>query len=191
MSGAVCPACGVAVVPGYVRCPKCHRQLPRFSRNSSSPVGGTSLVVPKQGSPLLAIAVAVLVGGGFIAFFALRGGKQVSAAPPPPATAPIVAPAPTPAEVPASVSPAPIAPAAPRGPNAETVVGEFRRTLERQRLWSTIRVLGPRVEIRSTLCNDAGMKAAIGTVTPSLKAAGLTELRCVEQSGAVVLDREL
>src|ERR1700729_4185268 len=96
MAGAVCPACGVAVVPGYVRCPKCHRPLPRFARNTASPVGGTTIKT-KQGSPLLAIAV--IVGGGFIAFFALRGNRhhEASAAPAPVSAADQpMAPTPTP-----------------------------------------------------------------------------------------------
>src|SRR5260221_11387206 len=77
MSQATCPACGVAVVPGYVRCPKCHRPLPRFARNSTSAVGGTSLEADTpKGSPVLAILAAVVVGGGIITYFAFRGGGK-------------------------------------------------------------------------------------------------------------------
>ena len=43
---AVCPACGVAVVPGYVKCPKCHAGLPlaggRTKRMTGDP-GGTAV----------------------------------------------------------------------------------------------------------------------------------------------------
>ena len=187
MSGAVCPACGVAVVPGYVRCPKCHRPLPRFSRNSSSPVGGTALPQPKQGSPLLALAVAVLVGGGFIAFFALRGGTPSHAAPAPaPPPAPTATPAPT-----APVAPPSEAVVAPTVPDGGTIADQLQRTLQRQRLWSTVSAIGTRVEVQSSSCRDPQMKVAIDAVAPSFKATGLTRVRCVELSGAVAFERGL
>ena len=38
---AVCPKCGVAVVPGYVKCPKCQAALPKL-RAPTMAAGGTS-----------------------------------------------------------------------------------------------------------------------------------------------------
>jgi len=69
VSGDVCPKCGVAVVPGYVRCPKCHFVLPpvRRARSSISP-GGTA--VQERRVPVAAIVLGVtalgvaLVSGG-------------------------------------------------------------------------------------------------------------------------------
>src|SRR5512141_238955 len=84
MSGATCPACGVAVVPGYVKCPKCHRPLPRYSRSSVSPVGGTAVETPgSKASPVFALLVALLVGGGIIWFFVSRKHNESAAAPAP------------------------------------------------------------------------------------------------------------
>jgi hypothetical protein len=192
MSGAVCPACGVAVVPGYVRCPKCHRALPRFSRNSTSPVGGTALTSAKQGPPIGAIVVAVLVIGGLIAYFALRSKSNSAAAAPPPAiAAPVVI-----ESQPAPVTPSVSAPnvstvVAPTAPHADVIAADLQRTLQRARLWSTVSAIGVRVEVQSSSCRDPQMKPAIDSVAPSFRAAGLTRVRCLEQSGSVAFDREL
>ncbi len=64
---AVCPACGVAVVPGYVRCPKCQTPLPAVGRRGSSSAvhaGGTAVASPSW--PIFAIA-----GGGAILLIAV------------------------------------------------------------------------------------------------------------------------
>jgi hypothetical protein len=198
MSGAVCPACGVAVVPGYVRCPKCHRPLPRFARNTASPVGGTALQT-KRGSPLLGIAVAILVGGGFIAFFALRGGKSnhASAAPAPAPSSPLLAPSPGDLTAPAPAPPpAPIAASAAQAPvvatpNPGAIASKLQSTLQRMELWSTVSVTGSRLELQSRACRDPQLGKQLDAVAASFRAAGLTRVRCLEQSGAVVFDREL
>jgi hypothetical protein len=193
MAGAVCPACGVAVVPGYVRCPKCHRPLPRFARNTASPVGGTTLSTPKRGSPLLAIALAIIVGGGFIAFFALRGGKtsHAATAPTPDQTAPApdqTAPS-TSTVQPVTSAQAPVT--ATHTPKPGEIATALQNTLEHMELWSTVAVTGPRVELQSGSCRDPQLEKQLAGTAAAFKAAGLTRVRCVEQSGAVVFDREL
>jgi|SRR5580704_11257681 hypothetical protein len=190
MAGAVCPACGVAVVPGYVRCPKCHRALPRFARNTASPVGGTTLVT-KRGSPIVAVAIAVIVGGGFIAFFALRGSKasHAAAAPAPEETLPLPAVVPTaPSQAPVTATPAPVATST---PNPGAIASQLQRTLQHMELWSTVSVTGSRVELQSSSCRDPQLEKQLAAVTASFRSAGLTHVRCLEQSGAVVFDREL
>jgi hypothetical protein len=82
----VCPACGVAVVPGYVRCPKCHAGLApgatRTKRSSGDP-GGTTLA--QNGFPIAAVIVALAVVAAIILVFGVRsGGKKTEAAPAPP-----------------------------------------------------------------------------------------------------------
>jgi hypothetical protein len=193
MSGAVCPACGVVVVPGYVRCPKCHRPLPRFARSTASPVGGTTIKT-KQGSPLLGLAIAIVIGGGFIAFFALRGHTHHDAAPAP-APAPVSTPSsdqpPAPTRTPltpvASSTPAPVV----ATPNPGAIASSLQSTLQRMELWSTVAVTGGRVELQSRACRDPQLSKQIDAVAASFRAAGLTRIRCLEQSGAVVFDREL
>src|SRR5262245_46583570 len=110
-SGLFCPSCGVAVVSGYVRCPKCHAALPygsgRIKRTSVEP-GGTS-VGSSGGFPWAAVIVGAVVAGGVVLFFGFRDGGKKSEptttpaerapnapAPPPPVSgpAPVIAPAP-------------------------------------------------------------------------------------------------
>ena len=57
MTGAVCPSCGVAVTPGYVRCPKCKRGLPQRARTALE--GGTA--VASSGRPIRWIILGALV----------------------------------------------------------------------------------------------------------------------------------
>jgi hypothetical protein len=83
------------------------------------------------------------------------------------------------------------APAAPRGPDPLAVAGDLERALGKQRLWSTVSVVGARIEIRSSSCADPAMPSIVNATTDKLKAAGLTKLRCVEQSGRLVNERDL
>ena len=65
----VCPTCGVAVVPGYLKCPKCQTMLPRV-RTKSAMAGGTSAA--REGlSPML-----LLIPGG--AVLLIRDVTQLS-----------------------------------------------------------------------------------------------------------------
>ena len=73
----------------------------------------------------------------------------------------------------------------------EDVAQTLERGLKQQRLWSTVTVTGDHVDVRSASCADGGMKPAIERVIASFHAAGLTKLRCVEQSGGVVFARDL
>lgn len=189
MTSSVCPGCGIPVVPGYVRCPKCHFPLPRDARRSISPVGGTAVKLP-GGSPLVAVAVAVAIGGGIIAYFSLRGRTAEPTTVPDPGT--VVIPDETPEPTPQQPEQAE-APAASqvKRPAPEPIAADLERSLKRARLWSTVTTIGDRVEIRSGSCADPQMKASIDSAASQFKAAGLTRLRCVEQSGAVVFTRDL
>ena len=184
MSGAVCPACGVAVVPGYVRCPKCHKPLPR--RKSTIAEGGTALDRPGR-FPLIAVIAAALLGGGLIVFFGTRGGDQpaVTKQVEPDEEEKIVEPT-----VVEPIRPEVEAPATPTAPNAESVADELKKTLTKAKLWSTVTVVGEHVDVRSGSCEEPGMGPLLDGAAPSFKAAGLTKLRCLEQSGAVVSERD-
>jgi hypothetical protein len=167
--------------------------LPRFARNTASPVGGTTIKT-KQGSPLLGIAIAVIVGGGFIAFFALRGGRHHEAsAATAPASSPdqpadvAAPPAPSPPQAPVTAAPRPVV----ATPNPGALASSLQSTLQRMELWSTVAVTAGRVELQSRVCRDARLTKQLDAVSSSFRAAGLTRVRCLEQSGAVVFDREL
>jgi hypothetical protein len=184
MSAAVCPSCGVAVVPGYVRCPRCHKPLPQ--RKSSHVEGGTAVPSARRGPLLGVIGVAVLALA-FVIYFALDKPTK----PAPQQAAPARAADDTSAPEPAQAPDQPAAPEPPAGPDAQDVAAGLARALEKQRLWSTVNIVGDRVDVRSGSCSDPAMAPLLESAAHSFKAAGLTKLRCLEQSGRVVTDRDL
>ncbi|HWU87419.1 MAG TPA: hypothetical protein VN253_09095 [Kofleriaceae bacterium] len=182
-----CPSCGVTVVSGYVKCPRCHAVLPgagRFRRGADA--GGTA--VEARGFPLVpvaafAIAVAVVL-------VLVLGGDRPKKVPPTEAPAEATAAPATPAALP---SPAPRTLDIPSasGPDPRAAAADLERALGRQRLWSSVQAAGTRVEVRSGSCSDPGMSPAIDVARAALRGAGLTRLRCLAQSGAVVFERDL
>ncbi|HEY5928660.1 MAG TPA: hypothetical protein VIV11_43545 [Kofleriaceae bacterium] len=183
MSGAVCPSCGVAVVPGYVRCPKCHKPLPQ--RRASHLEGGTA-VQTSRSFPTLAIVAAVVLAAGIIAYFALRGGDKPATQQAEAAETDVDQTAPEP-----QLLDQPEAQPQPAAPDPARIAADFERTLKKQRLWATVAIVGDHVDVRSGSCSDAAMIPAFDAVAPSFKAAGLTRMRCLEQSGRVVVERDL
>ena len=80
---------------------------------------------------------------------------------------------------------------APPPPDPNATAASLERALQRQRLWSTVERYGNRVDIRSGSCSEPGMTSMIDAAREPLRAAGLTRVRCLAQSGAVVLERDL
>ncbi len=190
---AVCPACGVAVVPGYAKCPKCHKPLPSAKQRLVTKAGGT--VAEDKRFPWMLVAVplgSVIVIGLLLKLIAGGGGDPPAVALEAPAVAGTTAAAPPPAlDTTQPVQPA--RPAAPtqQAPDPTAAVTELDRLLRSRRLWSTVEALPPRVDVRSGLCDDPGMRPAIDTTVPALRSGGLTRLRCLAQSGTVVFERDL
>jgi len=191
---AVCPSCGVAVVPGYVKCPKCHAALPygtgRSRGGTTIQPGGTAL--RRNEFPIFAVVAAGAVALGIVLFFSLRDGskepeiREVHSEPAPPTQpAPYLRPQPgqQPTNTPVVSTPA--------GPNTTAVAGELERTLGRARLWSTVEITNARIDVRSASCGEAAMAPALERAIGKLREAGLTHLRCVSASGAVVFERDL
>lgn len=181
-----CPSCGVPVVPGYARCPKCHKPLPQ--RAATSVEGGTSLEEERPRVPPAVFVGVGLVGIALILWLGLRHRSSQTtvvkaATAPPPATQ--AAPA-------TDLAPAaPEVATAPKGPSPDAIANDVQNALRRQRLWSSVTLSGSRVDVRSGSCGDPALKATLDAAAPQFKAAGLTTLRCVEQSGAVVFTRDL
>ena len=192
---AVCSACGVAVVPGYVRCPRCHAGLPgagRAKRTTGEP-GGTAVV--RGGFPISAVLVALGVAAAIILGFGVRGGGKPAAAVPPAPVGPVEAVAEGPAAriavEPRALPTAQPAPASTAAPDRRAAAAELEDTLRRQRLWGRTEITGDRIDVRSGSCGDAAMRPAIDGKWTVLRGAGLTKLRCLAQSGAVVFERDL
>jgi len=188
-----CPACGVAVVPGYVRCPKCHAALAPGPARTLRPVGdpgGTA--VARKGFPISAVIVALGVLAAIILLFGVRGGGKPARPAPVAPVAPVeaVAPDPQPRVVaPAAAVAAPVPVPRPQDPAA--AAADLERTLRGQRLWGRVEISGPRLDVRSGSCADPAMRSAIQGTQRLLRSAGLTKLRCLEQSGAIVFERDL
>lgn len=190
---AVCPACRVPVVAGYVRCPKCHAALPQAGsrgRPAYGEAGGTAL--SERRFPASAVLVALITVAAVVLVVRLRStDKKLEAAPAPTlpdpeAAVPRTAPATTTAPAP-GLAPGP----APAAPDPSVAIRELESELRRQRLWGRAEITAGRVDLRSGSCGDPAMRPAVEGQRSLLRSAGLTKLRCVEQSGAVVFEREL
>jgi hypothetical protein len=196
---ASCPSCGVAVVPGYVKCPKCGNQLPAVSRTKSATFGsggGTAVVAGAgPGSRLnlfialgaglaIAIVLVVVLGG--------EGGSKTASTTTAPTTSSDVEDTPANPVQPAQPDEPAVAPVQPaNNDDAQAAAVELERELKRQRLWGTANVFDQRVDIRSGSCDAKDMAPLVDAALPRLQGAGLTKLRCLAQSGAVVFERDI
>jgi hypothetical protein len=93
--------------------------------------------------------------------------------------------------VPTQPAPSPVAAPTVSAPDPVATAGTLERTLKRQRLWSSVQVSGDRVDVRTASCGDPAMAPTLEAARAALRDAGLTRLRCLEQSGAVVFERDL
>ena len=188
---ATCPACGVAVVPGYVKCPKCGAPLPS-TRAATAAAGGTAIAGASGGPPVLAFVVGGVVALGIVLFFALRKGDSADEPVTQPETAvspeaqPTVAP-----EIDPDTALAPAGGSAAPAKDPTSAMNVLDRALKTERLWGTLDLRGDRIDVRSASCGDAAMKTLIDANAPALREGGLTRLRCLEQSGGVVFERDL
>src|SRR5438309_945856 len=83
-AGPTCPSCHIPVLAGYAKCPKCHHLLPYSGKRAGTVADSGGTVAVQKQSPIIPIAVAVVVAGGIIAFFALRNrGGSAEAMPAP------------------------------------------------------------------------------------------------------------
>jgi hypothetical protein len=155
--------------------------------------GGTT--VARRGFPVAAVLIAVAVAAAVILVFGMRGGSKPVASESTALPGPIAA---------AGAAPAPRGPVAPltvparepvraQGgePDLRAAAAGLEATLRRQRLWGRAEITGPRIDVRSGSCADPAMRPAIDGALGVLRGAGLTKLRCLEQSGAVVFERDL
>jgi hypothetical protein len=167
-----------------------------YSKGSNKPVGTSGdpggTVAEKKATMLVPIAATVLVTGGIIAFFATR--RHDSSEPRDAAVAEVLAPAEAAPPTTPVASPSPTPPLVRRqaaAPSPISAAADLEKQLRHVRLWSTVVPTGARVDIRSATCNDPNMAATIEAATAPLRTAGLTRLRCLEESGRVVFERDL
>jgi hypothetical protein len=176
----------------------------RLRRSGVDP-GGTS--VEERAFPIVPVAAGA-IAVGVLLLLLLRGSSGPGRPPAPSAdeagntaepvgavpTAPAnTAPPPVPdADAAAGAPPAPpLDIPSPAGPSPDAVAAELERVLGRQRLWSSVQAIGERVDVRSGSCAEPEMGSVIDAARATLGGAGLTRLRCLAQSGAVVFERDL
>jgi len=140
------------------------------------------------------VLTALGVATAIILVFGLRRGPQATEASlppllPPPSTA-VTIPSPPRTGDPAA-APAPVPPPEASTPDLAAASADLEDTLRRQRLWGRVVITGQRIDLRSGSCADPAMRPLIDGKKPLLHNAGLTKLRCLEQSGAVVFERDL
>jgi hypothetical protein len=184
------------VVPGYVKCPKCHSELPagsgRAKRATAEP-GGTALET--RDFPIAPFVAALAVAAAIIIVFSVRSAGKKTGAAAPTLPAPIEAVAAPPAPVRPTTAAASLSPVAQGSAAAlqdpRAAAAELETALRFQRLWGRVELAGPRIDLRSGSCSDPAMRPLIESKQAVLRGAGLTRLRCVEQSGAVVFEHDL
>jgi hypothetical protein len=194
-----CPACGVRVTPGYVKCPKCHAALPnavaqprrRASRQTMDP-GGTS-VSGGAGTTLYALVAGGVALAVIVVIALTRGGDGDDATGDDEAAADEVG-----LEV-DDVAAGP--PAEPIGPAAATfdepevtrasVIRALSTRLQTNRLWARVEV-DPADEatlaVRSAACSDAGMRPTLMASATELRAVEFTAVRCYAQHGELIFE---
>ena len=184
----VCPKCGVAVVPGYVKCPKCHAALPRRRPRITVDPGGTALAA-KQFPTGAVIGAACVVGVAVVGLLVWHGhGGPAAVAID--AGAQAAAPA---AGDPGTDTSSGLVPAPPRAPGpmpADAVASQLEHRLQHLHLWATVELGSTVVDVRSDSCSDPQILPVIAPALPKFKAAGLTRLRCIEESGTIDFTRD-
>jgi hypothetical protein len=140
------------------------------------------------------VVVALGVAAAIIIVFGVRGRGKRNQAASAASAEPLAAVGLTPPAPPVATAAAPeAAPQSSRvaAPDPGAAASELEAVLRKQRLWNRVDITGSRVDVRSGSCGDPGMRPAIEGKKAVLRSAGLTRLRCVEQSGAVVFEYEL
>lgn len=193
-----CPACGVAVAPGYPKCPKCHARLPHvpspLHRVGSVTPGGTSAAGGGASAGLWAVAGAIVCIAVAVVFIVMRGGGAGEVA----ADAGAGAEQETAAEQ-DTVAEQQTGFAAEsfddQGDGIDTAVLEqLNSKLAELRLWSSVEPDAADqtvVRIVSSHCEDAGLRSAVLGLSAELKDAGFVGVQCVTQHGALSFQREL
>lgn len=189
-----CPSCGIAVTPGYRRCPKCHAALPssvQMSRLDTAGGGGgatTTAPLDEPGARWPWYLAGLVVLGGAVAVIVHGSRDERPAAPLP--DDPIIDEAEAaPDEPPADdeVAPAPRVGTPDPGPAADRLA----RLMAGVRLYATVEADGELLEIRSSFCDDDRISALLADVAPDLRAAGVADVRCRALGGPEAWTRPL
>lgn len=194
-----CPACGVKVMLGYAKCPKCHAPMPSpgpRSRRSSVAGGGTTsqpmerLDVESGRGWIVGLVALVLVAGMIIWAVELRGSGVTRR--PSEAVMPVENGRGSESEMPAPPEPDELKlPTLQNRPDPAYVADAFEGELARDRLFATVQAIGDLLDVRSAYCTDPRFSEIAARYLPDLKAAGIARIRCSETHGEQVYERPL
>lgn len=198
IGSATCPSCGLAVSPGYPKCPKCHAAMPSApslgaDSRSRKVQGGTA--VSSGPGPYLWIAIAGVVVVAAVVVYLARGSDDRGTAAPAPA--PAVGPGP--AARPASTAPDPFPRTAPDPATTARVDLGAARTraaaavgaaLESARLWGTVEIVGEQLHIHSAYCTSIG-DAHLDAARSAAGAPLFEAVSCFERHGPMAWERPL
>jgi hypothetical protein len=161
------------------------------ARRTTGDPGGTAVV--QRGFPISAVVIAVGVAAAIILVFGTRRTTRPAASEPElPAPVEVIGASAAPRSVAPLAAPAAAPPRSDTaGPERRAAALQLEATLRRQRLWGRTEIVGPRIDVRSGSCADPAMAPAIAGESAVLRGTGLTRLRCLAQSGAVVFERDL
>ena len=188
LKARTCPRCNVAVAPGYVRCPRCHAELPATRSRSSSFGTGTAVDAVPSRTPLYAAIAGGVVAVGLIVWFVTRDGDAA------PVSTPSIeeAAAEEAAPGPGAAAPTPTPTATPEsGPSRASALGELARAFNADRVFATVSAEGDTVALASSMCDEASLSSVLGGASAALRAAGFRAVRCKALHGAVIFERGL
>jgi hypothetical protein len=196
-----CPSCGIAVMIGYVKCPKCHAPMPASATGArgrrTSMAGGTTSqridALPAEGGGgggILWIIGVLLVGAGLAIWATQCRASKRKAAP----NAAVVDETAAERGAPPELAPPeqggfPSVAAGDPDPSfaADALEGE----LAGERLYATVSVRGDVLDVRSAFCDEARLGDVIDRHAAELRGAGVTRVRCSETYGTQVFERRL
>jgi hypothetical protein len=196
----LCPGCGVAVAPGYRKCPRCHAELAMPVRPRRSPTEGGGTAMAGDGSRTLLVAgCAALLFFGVMLYLLVRDtdsgatGAAFDAALEDASDEAVVDDS---DDTPPDLEPPP-PDRRPTGPDVtapavgSTAISDLSRDLRAQRMWATVSGAGNVVVITSSLCDDAAFVAIIDAHAGALSDGKFSLVRCKAQHGEVIFERGL
>lgn len=192
-----CPACGINVMRGYAKCPKCHAPMPgRDGRSRRASFAGGTTSQPIEtidagggGSGWIWAIAGVVLVAAVVAFVATRGGssKKPAQSAVPVDNGPGTA---APQQVPSDNEPAQV-PQSQNRPDPAYVADALEGELSVARLFAVVEVSDSLLDVRSAFCTDPRFSEIAAKYISDLKAAGVTTIRCSETHGAQVFERPL
>ena len=186
-----CPSCGIAVTPGYQRCPRCHHELPtsvRFSRIADGG-GATSTAALDESQrrwPWYLAGLVILAGAVAVVVIGSSGGRHPAPLP----DDPVVEDQPDEPQA-GSADDDQVQAPPPSRPDPGPIGDRLARNLARVRLYATVEVIADTVEIWSSFCADPGIPGLVAEVAPDLRDAGVITVRCRALHGAEQWSRPL